>query len=880
MTTCAKYYQDDQQQDQILLEEQKQNIWKLLTAPSSQLKSFTLDAGDSLAKQEELLAEFVRHAKNTLAVPPQSPEKITSVVVYKALALVLRDALLSRFHATHKHFEDQGVKEVSYLSLEFLIGRSMQNAISNLELLSEYGQSMKRLGYKLEDIYEEESDAGLGNGGLGRLAACFMDSLATLNYPAWGYGLRYTYGIFTQKIVDGYQVETADSWLTGPTGYPWEVERKDIVYPVRFFGEVIQVGYKKYKWTGGEVVMAQAYDNLVPGYRTNNTLSIRLWSAKCAHEMDLAAFNAGEYGRAFENKVRTETITSVLYPNDHHYNGKELRLKQQFLFVSATLQDILNRFKRRHFGKQLELYNQMSLKQKIDHFRQFPDEVAIQLNDTHPCLGIPELMRLLVDDEGLEWKQAWKICKCTFGYTNHTVLPEALEEWPVWLMERLLPRHLQIIYDINFQFLEKIHARFGGDMNKISHLSIIREGPEKMVRMANLAIIGSHAINGVATIHSELVKTLVFPDFYDIWPNKFQNKTNGVTPRRWILQANPSLTRLITETINDDSWTLDIRPLEKLRAFAENPEFQLKWLEVKRNNKLRLQKHVYKVTGIEISLDAIYDVHIKRIHEYKRQLLNILYVIDRYRSIKRLEPEERRKVTPRVVMFAGKAAPGYFMAKLIIKLINNVANVVNNDQEIGDLLKVVFIPNYSVSQAEIIIPGTDLSQQISTAGTEASGTGNMKFAMNGALIIGTLDGANIEIRENIGDENMFIFGARAEEIDGLKAKLRDGSLKMDKRFAEVLRMIGLGIFGDAKTFEPLIFSLQDGRDRYLVSYDFQDYLRAQAEVDEAWKDRKRWLRMSIMSTAGAAPFSSDRTIQKYAKKIWDVQACRSTGPRS
>jgi len=432
----------------------------------------------------------------------------------------------------------------------------MQNAISNLELLSEYGQCMKRLGYKLEDIYEEECDAGLGNGGLGRLAACFMDSLATLNYPAWGYGLRYTYGIFAQKIVDGYQVETADGWLTGPTSYPWEVERKDIVYPVRFFGEVIQVGYKKYKWTGGEVVMAQAYDNLVPGYRTNNTLSIRLWSAKCAHEMDLAAFNAGEYGRAFENKVRTETITSVLYPNDHHYNGKELRLKQQFLFVSATLQDILNRFKRRHFGKQLELYSQMSLKQKTDHFRQFPDQVAIQLNDTHPCLGIPELMRLLVDDEALEWKHAWKICKRTFGYTNHTVLPEALEEWPVWLMERLLPRHLQIIYDINFQFLEKIHARFGGDMNKISRLSIIREGPEKMVRMANLAIIGSHAINGVATIHSELVKTLVFPDFYDVWPDKFQNKTNGVTPRRWILQANPSLTRLITETINDDSWVM------------------------------------------------------------------------------------------------------------------------------------------------------------------------------------------------------------------------------------------------------------------------------------------------------------------------------------
>jgi starch phosphorylase len=692
---------------------------------------------------------FVQHVEYSMAQTRSDLEN-NQHSSFQALAYSARDRLIERWKDTEIYFNQQDVKRVNYLSLEFLLGRSLQNAMSNLNLEENFSRALKNLGVKMEELVDQESDAALGNGGLGRLAACFLDSLATMNYPAWGYGIRYTYGMFHQEIKDGYQVEFPDYWLT--YGNPWEIERLDVQYPVRFYGHVVEKtdarGNVRYGWEGGETIMAVAYDMPIPGYNTYNTINLRLWSSKPSKEFDLFHFNQGDYFRAIEEKQRSETITSVLYPNDNTSVGKELRLKQQFFFVSASLRDILKRFK------------------ALGHpLTNLPDKISIQLNDTHPTLSIVEMMRLLLDEEGLDWETAWSISNRVHSYTNHTVLPEALEHWKISLMENLLPRHMKLVYDINFRFLKEVEKKWPGDVEKLARLSLIQEGPEKAVRMAHLAIIGSHKVNGVAELHSELLKSKVFPDFFELYPGKFLNVTNGVTPRRWLHQANPGLSSLITQALKTDDWKSNLGLVKGLEKFADDEKFQRKWLSVKRKNKQRVADYVKEKFGVTIYPEALFDIQIKRFHEYKRQLLNILGVMYRYRQIKGMSDEEKSDVVPRVIIFGGKAAPGYYMAKLIIKLINNVGEVINNDPDIGDLLKIVFVPNYCVSLAELLIPASDISQHISTAGMEASGTSNMKFTMNGGLILGTLDGANIEIKEEVGDDNIFIFGALASEVE-------------------------------------------------------------------------------------------------------------------
>ncbi|KAL6075615.1 Alpha-1,4 glucan phosphorylase [Balamuthia mandrillaris] len=834
----------------------------------------------------ELQKRFIYHAQTTVGA--RSPE-LTPLQAYKALAHSVREDVVRRMNDTQlKLSRSKEGKEVCYLSLEFLMGRSLQNAIRNLDVKSPYGDAILALGYHLEDLYEQECDAGLGNGGLGRLAACFMDSLASLNLHGWGYGLRYRYGIFKQAIEGGKQVEYPDPWLAA--GNPWEVERHDVVYPVRFFGhsQMTEAG-DKWEWVGGEVVYAQAYDMPVPGYRTHNTLTIRLWSAKSAQDFNLSEFNAGHHVKAFEEREKAESITSVLYPNDNHPEGKELRLKQQYLFVSATIQDILYRFKVRNL--QFILGDESSASSQTRNqiiavklgcrantraiLERLTQQSIMQLNDTHPTLSIPELMRILMDEEGTSWDEAWDTCTEMCAYTNHTVLPEALEKWPVHLVGTMLPRHLQIIFEINRRFLDHMQDAIDEtSIQAIRNASIIEEGEEKHIKMANLAIIGSLGskyVNGVAAIHTGLLKTMVFPEFYTLWPKKFQNKTNGITPRRWLNQANPALTALLEETLGNSNFVQQLSQLQKLRQFADDAEFQQRFVAVKQQNKKRLAAHIKQLMGEDVNPDALFDIQIKRIHEYKRQLMNILSVIDRYRSIKQMSAEERVQVVPRVVLFAGKAAPGYFIAKMIINLINNVSEVVNKDPEVGDLLKVFFLPNYSVSQAEVLIPGADLSQQTSTAGMEASGTGNMKFALNGALIIGTLDGANIEIKDEIGKDNIFIFGATADEVQDIRKQQSEGKAKVDERFQQVLAMIESGFFGDAQTFQPLLEKLRPENDYFLVQHDFATYLEAQQRVDESYKDKQRWAKMSILSTAGSGFFSSDRTIQQYADQIWNIR---------
>jgi len=806
---------------------------------------------------------FVHHVEYTLA---KGRGNLSQVGAYRALALSVRDRLIERWKDTQLYFREKNCKRVAYMSLEFLLGRSLQNAIVNLGLEDNFGQAMKNLGYVLEDLYDEEQDAGLGNGGLGRLAACFLDSLATMDYPAWGYGLRYKYGMFYQKIENGKQIEFPDYWLIH--GNPWEVERLDIVYPVDFYGnlrdeEDPKTGKKKVIWEPKERVLAVAYDTPIPGYATYNTLNVRLWSAQPAKEFDLEHFNKGDFFKSIHDKQNSEQITAVLYPNDNTYSGKELRLKQQYFLVCATIQDLVRRFKE----TKLEI-------------RQFPELIAIQLNDTHPTLGVVELMRQLIDFEGLSWEEAWDICGRTFAYTNHTVLPEALEKWSVDLLAHLLPRHMRIIYDINHYFLLEIEKKWPGDDDKLRTMSVIEEGTPRMVRMANLAIIACHHVNGVAQIHSDLLKTTVFSDFHQLWPQKFLNMTNGVTPRRWVQQANPELSMLISGWLRTQNWVVNLDLLAGLRMFADNPSLQKQWAMVKLHNKEKLANYVEKTLGIKISTDALFDTQVKRIHEYKRQLLNILYIIYRYKSILKMNAEEKKKVVPRVVFFGGKAAPGYFMAKLIIQLINHVAEVVNNDANIGDLLKIVFIPNYCVSLAEIIVPASELSQHISTAGMEASGTSNMKFAMNGCLIIGTLDGANVEIKDEIGEENIFIFGAKADEINGLRKQVREGTYKTNPVFNDILETIESGIFGSKSIFEPILNSLRHGNDHYLLAVDFPSYLEAQIEVDKTYKNQSAWLRKSIMSTAGCGKFSSDRTIKQYANQIWQIKPVRRPGPVS
>jgi glycogen phosphorylase len=801
---------------------------------------------------ESLKKTFINRIRYSLAKDEYSASDHDA---YKALAYTVRDRLVDRWIETQQAYYKQDAKRVYYLSMEFLTGRALGNAIINLDLNENTRKMLLEFGYKLEDLEEMESDAGLGNGGLGRLAACFMDSMSTLELPCYGYGIRYEYGIFHQHIKNGYQTEAPDNWLR--YGNPWEIERPERLYPIRFGGYVQQFtderGEFKIEWKDAELIMAMAYDTPVPGYQNNTVNNLRLWSAKSAREFNFDYFNHGDYGKAVADKVATETISKVLYPNDATAFGKELRLKQEYFFVSATLQDIIYRYKKNHTT-----------------FDAFSDKVAIQLNDTHPAIAVAELMRLLIDFEGLAWEKAWEITVKTMGYTNHTVLPEALERWAVSLMDKVLPRHLQIIYEINRRFLEDVKKKFPNDPAKLSRVSIIEEGQEKMVRMANLAIIGSHSLNGVAALHSDILKKHLFKDFYDIYPERFNNKTNGITQRRWLKLCNPELAELITRQIGD-GWTKDLSQLKALEKFADDADFQKQWQLIKHHNKEHLVEHIKHKYKLKLNADALFDVQIKRIHEYKRQLLNALHIIHLYSQIKK---NPNQDVVPRVLLFAGKAAPGYFKAKLIIKLINSIASVVNNDREVGDKLKVLFLENYSVSYSQKIIPAADLSEQTSTAGMEASGTGNMKFALNGALTIGTLDGATIEIKEEVGDENIFIFGLTADEV---AAKKKNGynprqCYAQSPHLKNVLDMIAAGTFASTEPalFKPILESLLDFGDNYMVLADFDDYVRCQERVSETFKNKSTWTKMAILNVARMGKFSTDRTIQEYARDIWHV----------
>lgn len=798
---------------------------------------------------------IVNHVEYTLA---RSRYKFDDLEAYMATSYSIRDRLIESWNDTQTYFKEVDPKRVYYMSMEFLMGRSLLNALYNLDVRDAYNEALLELGYNLETLVEKERDAALGNGGLGRLAACFLDSMASLNLPAWGYGIRYQYGMFRQVLVDGFQHEQPDYWLN--FGNPWELERSaSIAYPISFYGHVSvheENGRQAFRWNPGETVTAVAYDTPIPGFKTNNTINLRLWAAKPDREFDLQAFNTGDYVQAILSKQRAETLSSVLYPDDRTYEGKELRLKQQHFFVSATVQDVIRRYKEGH-----------------DNWDAFTEKVAFQMNDTHPTLLVPELMRVLMDLEGLGWTKAWELVSGTCNFTNHTVLPEALERWPIGMLEKLLPRHMQIIYDINWRFLQQMRGMLGDDWDRISRLSIIEEtaSGEKCVRMAYLAVMASAHVNGVAAIHSEILKHDVFKAFYEVFPEKFQNKTNGVTPRRWLAFCNPPLRDLITSTLGTDAWINELDRLRELREHADDPELQRRWQEVKDANKARAIALIEKNAGVALpNKHAMLDVQVKRIHEYKRQLLNVLSIIHRYDAIRKMSPQDKANVVPRIVVIGGKAAPGYEMAKRIIKLVSAVAQKVNNDPAVGDLLKVVFFPDYNVSSAEVIIPGTELSQQISTAGTEASGTGNMKFAMNGALIIGTMDGANIEIAEEIGKENMFIFGALAQDVPRLRAERP--SFQPDPRFTHVVNMIRTGEFGWEDYFGPLVDAITYS-DYYLLANDFPAYLAAQEAVDAKYKDTAAWTRSSIMSVAGSGFFSSDRTIREYATDIWGAEPC-------
>jgi len=803
---------------------------------------------------ESLEFSFVDHLEFSLATDRYSalPHHY-----FWALALTARDRLIERWIETQQSYYKQDAKRIYYLSMEFLMGRMLGNALINLDLHENMKKALYELGFSLDEICQLENDPGLGNGGLGRLAACFLDSLATLEIPANGYGIRYEFGIFAQKIENGYQVEAPDHWLR--FGSPWGIERPEYCFPIKFFGKVREYkdenGDTRFDWVDTDDVVAEAFDVPVPGFRNNTVNNLRLWSAKSSDEFNLNYFNHGDYNRAVADKIESEMISKILYPRDDFFEGKELRLKQEYFLVSATLQDIIRRYKKTH----------------EDQFQAFPEKVAIQLNDTHPALAIPELMRLLMDREKIQWEKAWDICVNTFGYTNHTVLSEALEQWNEELVNLLLPRHVRIINEINQRFLAQITTRFPKDVARVRRMSLIEEGGEKRVRMANLAIVGSHSVNGVAALHTEIIKNRLFKDFYELWPERFNNKTNGITQRRWLLLCNPELARLVSGKIGA-GWMTDLFELKKLAQFSEDQEFQKHWQQIKQSNKSCLAEYIRNECGIKVNAHSMFDCQVKRLHEYKRQLLNILHIITLYNRIKSGITSDP---VPRTVIFAGKAAPAYAMAKLIIKLIISVADVVNNDGDIGDKLKVVFIPDYSVSLAELIIPATDLSEQISTAGLEASGTGNMKFALNGALTIGTLDGANIEIMEEVGEENIFIFGSTAEEVTSLKTSgyRPQHYYNSDKELKQVLDMISADYFSKSEPgiFKPIIEALLKQGDQYMLLADYSSYIKCQEDVSSTYKDQALWIKKSILNTANMGKFSSDRTIKQYAEEIWNVK---------
>jgi starch phosphorylase len=775
---------------------------------------------------------------------------------YHVSAWAIRDLLAERWMETMRSYYRQDVKRVYYLSLEFMIGRTLSNSALSLGVSRELEQALLEIGIDLQQVQELEEDAALGNGGLGRLAACFLDSMATMGIPGYGYGIRYEYGMFTQTIANGCQVEHPENWLR--YGNPWEFPRAEVLYPVKFYGRVVthtdQQGELRFNWTDTDDVMAMAFDTPIPGHGAQTVNNMRLWSAKSSRDFDLGYFNEGNYIKAVADKNESENLSKVLYPNDTTEMGRELRLKQQYFFVSASLQDILFRFQKHH-----------------DTLDSLPEKIAIQLNDTHPVLAIPELMRLLVDVYLLPWDRAWIITTNTFAYTNHTLLPEALETWPVSLLGHVIPRHLQIIYEINHRFLNEVMHKYPGEHDLLRRMSLIDEQHGKRVRMSHLAIVGSHRVNGVAALHTHLMKTSIFGEFDRLFPGRIINLTNGITPRRWLNQANPGLTELISARIGKD-WLCDLEQLRRLEPLAEEPEFRHAFREVKYRNKQALAHLISRRLNIEVDVASMFDIQVKRIHEYKRQLLNVLHVVTLYN---RIRDNPQIQMTPRTVIFAGKAAPGYYMAKLVIKLINDVAGVVNNDPVIAGRLKVVFLPNYNVSLAEKIIPACDLSEQISTAGTEASGTGNMKFALNGALTIGTLDGANIEIMEEVGVENIFIFGMTATAADQLR---RSGYRPQDyyqknPGLKRVLDMIGSGFFSpdDPNRFKPVINNLLRYGDHYLLLADYDDYIARQEQVAALYLDQESWSRKAVLNTAGMGKFSSDRTIREYARLVWGIE---------
>jgi starch phosphorylase len=754
----------------------------------------------------------------------------TALDRYFAVAYSVRDRLMRRWIETQQAYYKRDAKRVYYLSLEFLMGRALENNLLNLGATDAMRGALSDLGLDLQDLLEHEPDAGLGNGGLGRLAACFLDSLATLSYPAYGYGIRYEFGIFDQEIRAGHQVERPEEWLR--FGNAWEIARPEYVVPVSFYGRtehrVDEQGRHRARWVEARHVLGMPYDVPIAGYRNAAVNTLRLWRARASQELDLADFNAGDYLAAVEDKGFSENISKVLYPNDLTVMGKELRLQQQYFFVCCSIHDIVSRYLKTHEG-----------------FTSFPDKVAIQLNDTHPAIAIAELMRVLVDDHGLEWDEAWEVGSATFGYTNHTLMPEALEKWSVDLFGRVLPRHLEIVYEVNRRFVEGVRAEKKADEGALQRMSIIEDGPVKHVRMANLAVVGSRSVNGVAALHTELLKRELFKEFHALWPERFNSKTNGVTLRRWLLQSNEPL--------------------------AEDHGFRRLFRAIKRDNKARLAEIVRTENGLTLDVDSIFDVQVKRIHEYKRQLLDVLRIAAEYLKMK----EDRSyQPFPRTYLFGGKAAPGYAMAKWFIKLVNAVADVVNHDVDVQGRITVAFLKNYRVSLAERIFPAADVSEQISTAGKEASGTGNMKFALNGALTIGTLDGANVEIREEVGAENFFLFGLTVEQVAALKKRGYDPweVYRGDRRLKGVIDALSSGLFspGEPGLFRPIVESLLNGGDPYLVLADFAAYCAAQEEVERAYRDPERWTRMAILNVARSGKFSSDRTIHEYAREIWDI----------
>ena len=803
---------------------------------------------------QELRESIVRHLQFTLGVDPQFAER---QAIFQGLASAVRDRLLERWLDTQRSCYELLVKRAYYLSLEFLPGRFLRNYLMCLNMEDEARDALTGLSWDLDDIEEEEWDAGLGNGGLGRLASCFLDSMATLRLPGYGYGIRYDFGIFHQKLVDGYQREECDNWMR--QGTPWEILRPEVIHRVEFGGRsepyIDASGQQRFRWVDADSVMAMASDILIPGFGGDYVTHMRLWVARSSFEFNLAQFNQGDYVGAVEAKVLSENISKVLYPNDEMAEGRELRLKQQHFFVSATLQDIIRRFKKQHHD-----------------WSKFPDSVAIQLNDTHPSLAVPELMRILMDIERLGWEEAWEVCQATFGYTNHTVLPEALETWPIDLLGRILPRHLQIVFEINRRFLESIRLRYPEDAARAERVSLIEESCPKRVRMAHLAIVGSHAVNGVAALHTDILKRDLFREFDEVFPGRIRNITNGITHRRWLCQSNSELSRLITSAIGE-SWVTDLGRLEQLVPLAEDAAFREEWMKAKRQNKKRLARYILRKTGLGVNPDTLFDVQVKRIHEYKRQLLNALHAITLFNRIK---DKPSASFVPRTVIFAGKAAPAYYQAKLIVKLINSIASVVNDDADVAGRLRVLFLPNYCVSQAEKVIPAADLSEQISTAGMEASGTSNMKFALNGALTIGTLDGANVEIMNEVGAENIFIFGMTVDQVDARRSG--DGQVQAllgsDVELRRAVETISGGLFSPSEPdlFQPIVRSLSEWGDFFQVLGDYRSYVEAQEQVSDLYRDSAEWARRSILNSARMGRFSSDRSILEYARGIWGVAA--------